>query len=180
MAIDRFEYVRPGGSRKIHPVKPARVSDLGERVAIGRRRPQNASNQQTAAVRDGVGKVWVDAVEYAPLELCDGLSAKRKRPDDHEVEQNAERPDVDVWTVVAVVTEELGRSVGRRTAERRQRLVGSAVCTEAEVADLDEVLRCEENVLGLEVPVNDVLTVLSDVQTPQNHAAAFLYNRCSA
>lgn len=64
----------------------------------------------------------------------DGFSAKRCHPDQHEVKENAQRPDIDHCSVVALVLEEFGRGVRGTSAECVQHHSRVHLAGEAEIA----------------------------------------------
>jgi len=153
------EHIRLERPRVPDVAQPVAVADLADRVAIARRRTQDAADQQPAVVGHVIRR-RVDAVEDAPLQLPDGVGAERQHADDHEVEEDAERPDVDVRPVIAVVAEQLRRRVRRRATERAERLPGDARRAEAEITQFDLLHAREVDVLGLQVPVHHMLLML--------------------
>jgi len=159
------ERVRLQRSWKLDIAQPVAVADLTYGVAVARSRTQNAADQQPAVVGHVVGH-RVDTVQDAALQLADGFGAERQGADDHEVQQDAQRPDVHVRPVVTVVAEQFGRSVRRRATERGQSLFSAASRAEAEVAELDLLAACEVDVLCLQVAVHHVLLVLQKTLSP--------------
>lgn len=70
---------------------------------------------------------------------------------DHDVQDDAEAPDVVCRAVVRNSLENLGRGVGRAAAVRLAQLVGLLRPREPEVGQLDVVVDVEQHVLALEV-----------------------------
>ena len=64
-------------------------------------------------------------------------------------------PDVDLWPLVLLALEDLRGRVGRASAPRVEVALGLEVVGEAEVRDLDVHVGVEQEVLGLQVPVDD-------------------------
>lgn len=158
--------MRSAGTRELDAVEPVGSPNLVEGVAIRRCRAEDSVDQEAALVRDPLSR-WsgVDAIENAALEFGDSLCAKRQRPDDHEVQKDSERPDVDVRPVVAVVTEQFGGGVRRGATERRQGLTWATVRTESEITYFDLPRPRKENVFGFQVSMYNLLIMLSTLQT---------------
>lgn len=97
----------------------------------------------------------VFAFQNGRPELGDGRSGERHVADEHEVEENAQRPDVHRIALVVVVVEQFRRSVGRASAKRVEVVVWSrALRGEAEVAQLYVLLGDHQHVFGFHVAVN--------------------------
>ena len=148
-------------------VEPRRVLDLLQRVPIGGDRSEDAPDEELAPVGH-VLRHRVRSLEDALLQPADRLGAKRKDADDDEVQEDAERPDVDEEAVVAVVAEELRGGVRRRTAERVQRFAHRARSAKSKVADLDEASAGEQDVLCLEIAVDYLIFVLKLIQNSRH------------
>ena len=147
------------GAREVLSVEEAAVADLHHRRAVAGHLLEDPLDERRAPIGDELGHL-VRAAEDLLLQLRNCVSAERHEARYHKVEQHAERPDVHVHAVVALVFEQLRRRVRRRAAERVQRLRGACRRAEPEVAHLHDARRREVEVLRLQVPVDDVLRVL--------------------
>lgn len=147
------------GTRVLDPRQPGTVRNLPERGAVGRHRPQHALDEQLARVGHVVGDP-VGPLEDAALQPAHVVPVERHGGRRHEVQQDAQRPDVGEVPAVTLVLEELGRGVRRRAAEVGEQVAGAALGAEAKVPDLDAVAGGEEDVLRLQVSVDDVVVVL--------------------
>lgn len=160
-------------SREVLAVEPAAVPDLRHVRPVARHLLQDLLNERRAPVRHELGHL-VRAAQNLLLELRDGVGAERHQAGHHEVEEDAERPDVDVHAVVALVFEQLRRRVRRRPAERVQRLRGAGARAEPEVAHFHDVRRRQVYVLRLQVAMDRVLRVLREPE--HSHTVLVLYN----
>ena len=131
----RVEVVRFMTVGELLPDKPVTPLDLLKGKPILRDVFQNTPNQKHARVRH-VRRHRITPVQNALLQLRNCFSSEGHEPGDDEVEQDAERPHVHVDAVVVLVLEQLGRGVGRRAAERVERVVGAGDGAEPEVAHL--------------------------------------------
>lgn len=165
-------------------VEAARELLVGEPVALAHvrhRRPLARALLQDEREQSGQlgGHVLghlVDAAQDLLLDGARGVRVERQLADQHVVEEDAERPDVDVHAVVeALAAQQLRRRVKDRAAESGELLRRRGAQAEAEVADLHDVLRREEDVLGAQVAMDDILRVLRDTHT---HSIQTNYSYC--
>ena len=144
---------------KILTVEPLAAFDLGEREPVLGNVFENTADEEDTAVRH-VRRHAVAAVQDALLEFSDSFRSERHQAGDHEVEQDAEGPDVDEHAVVMLVFEQFRGRVRRRATESIESFVTASDCTKSKVPDLDPVDASVENVFCFEVSMDDVVLVL--------------------
>lgn len=89
---------------------------------------------------------------------------ERRQPVDHLVDQDAQRPPVHALPV-RHLPQDLGRQVLGRAAQRLRRVALHVLLRQAEVRDADVALGVQEEVLGLQVAVDDVVLMqMGDAQ----------------
>jgi len=96
-------------------------------------------------------------------ELPQILIVERHRAVEHDEEDDAERPHVRQFRIVRRAGDDLGRGVGRRAAVRlaedSSALVIHTESGETEVRQFHVEFPREQDVLALEIPMGDILTV---------------------
>lgn len=142
-----------------HPCHPLALHDLGHSEAIHRNRPQETFNDLLAGpgnVRgDGVRALQDAALEPASVGSFEGHSGS-----DHEVEQDAQRPHICVFTYVTFLVKQLRGRIGRRATSVVKDIDGAAGRAETKVAHFDAVSVGVEDVLSLQVSVHNVIIML--------------------
>lgn len=77
----------------------------------------------------------------------------------HCVQQDTERPQVDVEPFVALISDHLRRQISRRAALLPDDLILGNQPTNPKVADLDASIRVHQDVIQLDVPVQHAAAV---------------------
>lgn len=140
--------VRWVGLHIVHTCHPAALHDLRHREAIHWNLPQEALDDLLAWCRyiggDGIGALQ-DA-KSNPAHVC---CFKRHSGSHHEVEQDAQSPDVCILTNISLSFKQLWGCIGQRAAERVQDITGRAECAETKVSHFNAVGAAVEDVLSL-------------------------------
>ena len=87
----------------------------------------------------------------------DCVSSERAAFTDHDVEYNAEAPDVVASAVVRDSLQHLGRSIGRTAAVGTTQLVDGLQPSEAEVGQFDVVVDIQQNVLAFQISTTNAI-----------------------
>jgi len=95
----------------------------------------------------------VVAVENGGEERQQVLAVEGQSARDEDVQQHAHAPHVDLGPAVLLLENQLGRGVGRRTAECVEQLTGHERVRQTKVNELDAQLAIEQQVLCFEVTV---------------------------
>lgn len=98
--------------------------------------------------------------EDAEAQSSQTRAVKGERRCHHEVQQDAQSPDVHQRSDVTLVPKEFRGGVRRRAAEGGEDVGGLAFSTEAKVTHFDAVCGGVEDIFSLQVPVDDVVVML--------------------
>ncbi|KAI3480495.1 hypothetical protein L1887_57341 [Cichorium endivia] len=148
--VSRGDSVRP----KLKP----RFSAAGV-GGSGRRVDDEHLAEQMARLLRQVRRQRIDAVVDLFEERRDVLVVERQSAAQHDVQDHAARPDVDLGPGVQPSGDDLGRGVVGAAAARLEKVAVGHDVGEAKVADLDVEVLVEQQILGLEVAVDDLVTV---------------------
>jgi hypothetical protein len=132
------------------------VLDARERHALTRVLAEDARDE-IARLRGDVGREAEVDLDDAALGFRVPLRLKGRRAAEEFLREDAEGPVVH-GVVVVLVLDHLGREVVERAAERRAAR-GGGMDGPAEIRDLEVAALADEEVLGLDVAVDDVLAV---------------------
>eukprot|EP00968_Pinguiococcus_pyrenoidosus_P008168 scaffold576_cov260-Pinguiococcus_pyrenoidosus.AAC.32 len=101
----------------------------------------------------------VHAALDLPKQVGNRLVVEWERPAEQCVQDDATAPDIHLGARVEIAGDDLRGRVVRGPARGAQKLSVLHEVAEAEVGDLDVVVRIEQQVLRLEVPMHDVVKV---------------------
>lgn len=104
---------------------------------------------------EGVGSLY-----GAALHLPQVVGVEKHGSGDHEVEEDAQGPDVHITTHVTFLFEELWSGVGCGTKERGEDLGWTSHYAEAKVSHINAVAGGVEDILCFHVSVDNVVVVL--------------------
>ena len=150
---------RREGLRVLHPPQPVAGHELLHGRAVGGHRPQDVRDDPVAGLGH-VGRHDEAALQDGAAHLLQVGAGEGQGAAHHEVQQDAQGPDVGILAHVDLLSEELGGGVGRGAAGGAEGVAAAAGGAEAKVAHLDAAAGRVEDVLRLQVPVDDVVVVL--------------------
>lgn len=145
--------------RVLNSPQPSAGHDLRQGNAVGRNEPQCALDNILADIRD-IGGNGVGTPEDTEAKSSHARAVEGKRGRHHEVQQDAQSPNIHQWSDVTLVPKEFRGRVGRRAAEGGENVGGFAFSAETKVAHLDAVCGGVEDIFSLQVPVDDVVVML--------------------
>lgn len=139
--------------------QPRAGNDLCQGYTVSRNQPQRALNHKLTGVRH-VRRKRVGTSEDAEAQSSQTRAVKGERGRHHEVQQDAQSPNVHQRSDVTLVPKEFRGGVRRRAAEGGEDVGGFAFSTEAKVTHFDAVCGGVEDIFSLQVPVDDVVVML--------------------
>lgn len=145
--------------RVLNSPQPSAGHDLRQGNAVDGNEPQRTLDNILADIRDVSGN-GVGAPEDTEAQSSHARAIEGERGRHHEVQQDAQGPNIHQWSDVTLVPKEFRGRVGRRAAEGGENVGGFAFSAETKVAHLDAVCGGVEDIFSLQVPMDDVVVML--------------------
>lgn len=144
-------------------MQPRARHNLCQRYTVSGHKPQRPLDNLLAGIWD-VRWDGVRTPENTEPQSFEARTVKGERCCRHEVQQDAQSPDVHQRPNVTLVSKELWGGVGWRATECCEVVTGMAFSTESKVTHFDAVSGGVEDVFSFQVPVDDVVVVLKGVK----------------
>lgn len=161
-------------ARVLDTFQPRARHNLCQGYTVSGHKPQRTHNNLLAGVWD-VRWDGVRTPENTEPQSFEARTVKGERGCRHEVQQDAQSPDVHQRPDVTLVSKELWGGVGWRTTERCQVVAGFAFSTETKVTHFNAVGGGVEDVFSLQVAVDDVVVVLKGVKRKKCLLDSFIW-----
>eukprot|EP00158_Paraphelidium_tribonemae_P006027 Partr_v1_DN27636_c0_g1_i2_m65048 len=148
---------RPQITGQIHrePGIPLNISNSSTTYRIHDKHGRNQITSLRTDMRGNGEEALVDLLEQGGNVVL----IERQPPTQHDKQNHATTPDIHLWPSIQLARNDFGRGIIRRSTTSLEKVPVGHQIGQAKVGQLDVPIPVQQNILGLQVPMHDIMTM---------------------